>query len=280
MSSICGTLYSYGQKVCRGEIEDEAFGFWWYESPEGCDLNDRSAWLEANPNLAEGLLDWEDMEIAVRQTSEVSVRRYRLNQWVRTAADSWLPQGAFELCRSDLTLTEGQAVWVGVDMALKHDSIAVVHCGFNGERLVAVSKIWLPDGGIMDVAAVESYLRELAQRFNVQEIAYDPAFFQRSAEALAEDGFPMTEFPQSPQRMIPACGNLYELIVNQKLAHDGNPVFTDQVLSAAQRMKDSGWTLSKGKSKRKIDAVIALAMASDRATMKPEDVAEPGFFVV
>jgi phage terminase large subunit-like protein len=280
MSSICGTLYGYGQKVCRGEIQDETFGFWWWEAAEGCDLNDRQAWADANPNIAEGLLDPEDMEIAVRQTSEVAVRRYRLNQWVRTAADSWLPQGAWELCRSDLTLTEGQTVWVGVDMALKHDSIAVVHCGFNGERLVAVSKIWLPDGGIMDVGAVESYLRELSQQFNVQEIAYDPAFFQRSAEALAEDGFPMVEFAQSPQRMIPACGNLYELIVNQKLAHDGNPVFTDQVLSAAQRMKDNGWTLSKGKSKRKIDAVIALAMATDRATTTPEQIPEPGFFVV
>jgi len=45
-------------------------------------------------------------------------------------------------------------------------------------------------------------------------------------------------------------------------------------------VKDNGWTLSKGKSKRKIDAVIALAMASDRATTTPPVEAEPGFFVV
>jgi phage terminase large subunit-like protein len=279
LSSVCGTLYSYGQRVVRGELEDDSFGFWWWEAPEGCDLNDREAWLAANPNLADGLLDPEDMEIAVRQTSEIAVRRYRLNQWVRTAEDSWLPQGAWELCRSDEKLEADQAVWVGVDMALKHDSIAVVTVGWVGDRLVSEAKIWLPDGGVMDVFAVESFLRELAQRFDVQEIAFDPAFFQRSAEVLAEDGFPMVEFPQSPQRMVPACGNLYELIVNRKLAHDGSPVFADQVLSAAQRMKDNGWTLSKGKSKRKIDAVIALAMATDRATRRVESV-EPGFFVV
>ena len=279
LSSVCGTLYSYGQRVVRGELEDDSFGFWWWEAPEGCDLNDREAWLAANPNLAEGLLDPEDMEIAVRQTSEVAVRRYRLNQWVRTAEDSWLPQGAWELCRSEERLEPGQAVWVGVDMALKHDSIAVVTVGWVGERLVASAKIWLPDGGVMDVLAVESHLRDLAREFDVQEVAFDPAFFQRSAEVLAEDGFPMVEFPQSPQRMVPACGNLYELIVNRKLAHDGSPVFADQVLSAAQRMKDNGWTLSKGKSKRKIDAVIALAMATDRATRRVE-VVEPGFFVV
>jgi hypothetical protein len=38
--------------------------------------------------------------------------------------------------------------------------------------------------------------------------------------------------------------------------------------------------LSKGKSKRKIDAVIALAMATDRATTTPVEQPEPGFFVV
>jgi phage terminase large subunit-like protein len=38
--------------------------------------------------------------------------------------------------------------------------------------------------------------------------------------------------------------------------------------------------LSKGKSKRKIDAVIALAMAVDRATTTPAAENVPGFFVV
>jgi phage terminase large subunit-like protein len=280
LSSICGTLYAYGQKVCRGELDDDSFGFWWFEAPEGCDMNDRDAWLQANPNLAEGLLDWEDMELAVRQTSEISVRRYRFNQWVRTADDSWLPQGAFELCRSDLQLVPGAPTWIGVDMALKRDTTAVVLVQHVDGRLVARAKIWLPDGGVLDVSAVESYLREMAQVYDIQEIAFDPAFFMRTAEALAEDGFPLVEFPQSPQRMIPACGNLYDLIVNQRLAHDGNPLFTDQVLSAAQRMRDNGWTLSKGKSKRKIDAVIALAMAADRATVKQVEEPVPGFFVV
>lgn len=280
LQSICGLLYGYGQKVCRGEVDDDTFGFWWWEAAEGCDLNNRDAWAEANPNIAEGLLDPEDMEIAVRQTSEISTRRYRLNQWVRTAEDSWLPTGAWELCRSDMQLVAGAPTWVGVDMALKRDTTAVVLVQKQEGKLVARAKIWLPEGGVLDVSAVESYLREIAQQYDIQEIAFDPAFFMRTAEALSEDGFPMVEFPQSPQRMVPACGNLYELIVNQKVAHDGNPLFSDHVLSAAQRVKDNGWTLSKGKSKRKIDAVIALAMATDRATTTPVETANPGFFVV
>jgi phage terminase large subunit-like protein len=179
-----------------------------------------------------------------------------------------------------LQLVPGAPTWIGVDMALKRDTTAAVAVQHVDGKIVARAKIWLPEGGVLDVASVESHLREMAQLYDIQEIAYDPAFFQRTAEALAEDGFPMVEFPQSPQRMVPACGHLYECIVNQRLAHDSNPLFSDQVLSAAQRVKDNGWTLSKGKSKRKIDAVIALAMAVDRATTTPPEEQQPGFFVV
>jgi phage terminase large subunit-like protein len=277
--SLCGRLYNYGKRVIAGDQVDERFGFFWWEAPEGCLVSDRDAWAAANPNLAEGLLDIEDMEVSMNQTAEVAYRRYRLNQWVRTDGESWLPAGAWELCRSDMELKPDLPTFVGVDMALKHDSIAVVIAQPQDGRVVVRSKIWHPDANAMDVSAVEQYIRDINGQFNVVENAYDPAFFQRSAEVLSENHV-MVEFPQSAARMIPACGNLYELIVNQVIAHDGDPMFADQVLSAAQRQTESGWRLSKGKSKRKIDAAIALAIASDRATSKQEVAPTPGFFVV
>jgi len=277
--SLCGRLYNYGKRVISGDQVDERFGFFWWEAPEGCAVSDRDGWAAANPNLAEGLLDIEDMEVSMNQTAEVAFRRYRLNQFVRTDGESWLPTGAWELCRSDMELKPDLPTFVGVDMALKHDSIAVVIAQPQDGRVVVRAKIWHPDANAMDVSAVEQHIRDINQQFNVVENAYDPAFFQRSAEVLSENHV-MVEFPQSAARMIPACGNLYELIVNQVIAHDGDPMFADQVLSAAQRSTESGWRLSKGKSKRKIDAAIALAIASDRATSKQEVAPTPGFFVV
>jgi len=277
--SLCGRLYNYGKRVISGDQVDERFGFFWWEAPEGCAVSDRDGWAAANPNLAEGLLDMEDMEVSMNQTAEVAFRRYRLNQFVRTDGESWLPTGAWELCRSDMELKPDLPTFVGVDMALKHDSIAVVIAQPQDGRVVVRAKIWHPDANAMDVSAVEQHIRDINQQFNVVENAYDPAFFQRSAEVLSENHV-MVEFPQSAARMIPACGNLYELIVNQVIAHDGDPMFADQVLSAAQRSTESGWRLSKGKSKRKIDAAIALAIASDRATSKQEVAPVAGFFVV
>jgi len=270
LDTLAGQMYQYGKRVAAGEVDDASFGFWWWEADSDCKIDDPRQWRKANPNIAENLMSEEDLQTAVKASfegSEMSVRRWRLNQWVRSQ-ESWLPVGAWEQCRSDLDLDAELPVWVGIDMALKHDSIAVVIAQPQDEKVVVRSKIWQPKDEGVDVADVEHHLRELHHAYDVREFAFDPAYFQRSAEQLSDEGLRMVEFPQNGQRMIPACGQAYELIVAGKVAHDGSPTFTDQVLSAAQRMTDNGWRLSKGKSKRKIDACIAMVIGLDRATRK------------
>lgn len=274
LDSLAGRLYHYGKQCAAGEVSDETFGFWWWEAESDCDIHDRKQWRKANPNIAEGLLDSDDMETATKQTTESAFRRWRLNQWVRTQ-ESWLPVGAWERSLSDAELLEDLPVWVGIDMALKHDSIAVVVAQPQNEKIVLRAKIWQPKLEGVDVSEIEQHLRELHNRYEVIEFAFDPAYFMRSAETLSDEGLVMVEFPQTGQRMVPACGQAYELIVGGKIAHDGSPTFTDQVLSAAQRMTDTGWRLSKGKSRRKIDACIAMVMAVDRATRKTKTVEGP-----
>jgi len=282
LDTLAGQMYQYGKSVAAGEVDDASFGFWWWEANADCKIDDAKQWRKANPNIAEGLMSEEDLQTAVKasfQGSEMSMRRWRLNQWVRSQ-ESWLPIGAWEQCRSDMDLDVELPVWVGIDMALKHDSIAVVVAQPQDERVVVRSKIWQPKDEGVDVADVEHHLRELHAKFDVREFAFDPAYFQRSAEQLADEGLRMVEFPQNGQRMIPACGQAYELIVAGKIAHDGSPTFTDQVLSAAQRMTDNGWRLSKGKSKRKIDACIAMVIGLDRATRKQIAIIENAPMVV
>jgi phage terminase large subunit-like protein len=277
LETLCGRLYQYGKQVAAGEVVDPYFGAWWWEAKTDCAVNDEKQWKIANPNLALGLLDMEDMRVSAQQSSESAMRRFRLNQWVR-AQESWLPAGAWENCNnpsaSEINIYD--PAWVGIDMALKHDSIGIVIAQPHDDGKIGVkAKIFHPDIDGIDIHAIEEHLRFLHNEYNVQEFAYDPAFFQRSAEALYDDGLPMVEFPQSAQRMIPACGTTYELIVGKKIAHDGSPMFTDQVLSAAQRMTEQGWRLSKGKSRRKIDACIALVMAVDRATRRGTSTPQP-----
>lgn len=269
-----GFQYQYGKKIAAGEVDDTTFGCWWWEAPEGCLISDESAWQIANPNIKEGLLDLEDLEVACRQTAESEFKRWKLNQWSRSS-ESWLPTGAWDRCLSTAEIDPALPAYVGIDMAIKNDSIAVVMAQDIDDRIVVRAKVWDPRDEGIDIAGVEQYVRDLHRNFNVQEFAYDPALFTRSAEALADDGLPMIEFPQSAGRMIPACNNTYRLIVEGHLAHDGAPTLTDHVLSAAQRVSEQGWRLSKGKSRRKIDACIAMVIAVDRATSKARSVESP-----
>lgn len=273
VSTLCGELFQYGQRIAKGELEDDAFGMWWWSARDDCDVDDEHAWAEANPNLAEGLLDVEDLRTSARQTHANAFRRFRLNQWTR-ADESWLPPGAWDACEGESEADPERPMWVGVDMALKHDSIAIVWAQPNGERIDVDAHVIFPSGTTVDIAMVENHLRDLHRRFNVQEVAYDPAYFERSAQALIDEGLPMLEFPQSAQRMVPACQNAYALICSGRLRHHASTVFTDQVLSAAQRQTDAGWRLSKARSSRKIDAAIALVIALDRATRRTDEPAE------
>lgn len=277
LESLLGRLYRYGKAVADGEVDDPSFGMWWWEPHDpSAPHTDLTAWRQANPNLVAGLLDLEDLESASKPgaSSESSFRRFRLNQWVR-AEESWLPTGAWEACEGDADLDPDLPVWVGIDMALKHDSVAVVVVQPTTDgKFIAQARIWYPRGSTIDIASVEAHLRQLHLTLDVREFAYDPAYFQRSAEALADDGLPMLEFPQSAARMVPACQTAYSLICSGAVVHPGVSTFTDQILSAAVRQTDDGWRLSKGKSKRKIDAAIALAIALHRAA-SPVDVVEP-----
>jgi phage terminase large subunit-like protein len=275
LETLCGRLYLYGQQVARGEVDDPVFGFWWWEAPEGVKVTDREGWRVANPNLSEQLLDLEDMATSAQQTAELAFRRYRLNQWTR-ASDSWLPAGAWDACRDDSAQFDPSLpFWAGLDMALKHDTAALVTAQEQDGRYVVRSQVWKPRGSVLDVQAIEQAVRDLHRTGQLQGCTYDPAYFERSAQILADDGVPMIEFPQTAQRMNPACGNAYELISSQRVAHDGDPTLTDHVLSAEPRASGEGWRLSKGKARRKIDACIALVMALDVATGR---VATPRIF--
>ena len=76
----------------------------------------------------------------------------------------------------------------------------------------------------------------------------------------------MVEFPQTDARMVPASQNLYQLVLEQKLAHDGDSILARHVGNAVADQKPRGWRLTKPRgSRRKIDAVIACAIAAYQA---------------
>jgi phage terminase large subunit-like protein len=136
-------------------------------------------------------------------------------------------------------------------------------------RLHAELRSWVPTvDEPVDVTDIMGYLRQLADRFKVGAISYDARFFDVPAKMLHDEGLPLVEVPQSVEHMTPAIGALYELLRNGGVTHGPDPLFAQQVLNAIVRLNERGFTLSKGKSRGRIDAAIALALAVDRAQHK------------
>lgn len=283
-SELLRSQYEYGVAVASGDIDDPAFLMDWAEADQALNPHDgpevRAVMASQGNPHAEQFGTLEFIERRWHEVPEHEWRRYFANQWWAPPLDSWLPPGAWAACEEAGTVLDPDLpVWLGVDMALKHDSIAVVAVQPQPSgRFRVASKVWFPSGDMIDVAAVEAHLRDMHRRHEVREIAYDPAYFERSAQALTDDGLPMVEFPQSAQRMVPACQVAYELICGGLVEHDGNAVLADQVLAAVPRETDSGWRISKGRSKRKIDAAVALVMALARATAKPTEAVPAPMF--
>ena len=247
------------------------------------DLTDRDLLL---PALAEAYGDsaWVDLERIYEECNDPGVlpsdaRRFYLSIPADEAEDEcWLDPGMWEACEDYGVMLDpsGSPVFLGVDVSLKGDTTAVVTAQNQDGRWTVAARIWDPnESGVVDLEEVEAHILGVAQRFRVGGVAYDPKFFARSAQILEGEGVLMVEVPQSHERMVPACGQAKHLIQTRQVSHPGDPVLTTQVLAAVPKFTESGWRLQKARSRRKIDAAIALVLALDLGSALAAPPSEP-----
>ena len=265
-------LWHLRQRAHQDALPD-GFVFTEYAADDGCDIHDEHQWHQANPALRDGFMAIDAMRTAAALSPETSFRIFRLAQWI-DGTESWLGPDAWQLWNSlcdPWPMRPDAPTWAGIDVALKHDSTAVVWCQRRDDhRLHFAARIWHPQpDGRLDVTDAMQHLRDLAARYRLQAVSYDPRLFELAAQQLADEGLPMIDSPQSLERMTPACGQLYEAIRRREISHDGNEPFTTQVLAAVARFNPNGFTLEKRKSRDRIDAAIAMTLAMTEATRQP-----------
>jgi phage terminase large subunit-like protein len=240
-----------------------------YTAPPGYAIDDREGWQIANPAMRAGFLRESALETDLGITPEGHFRVFRLGQWV-DGVDSWL--GASGRALWDALYDPQEPLleaptWVGVDVGLKRDSTAVVYVQRRPDgHFHAWCKLWIPGKDqAVDVTDVMGFIRDLASRYRVEAVSYDPRFFDVPAKMLSDEGLILVEVPQSVERMTTVCGSLLEIIKRSEIRHNADEAFTTHVLNAVPRLNERGFTLQKSKSRGRIDGVIALALAVDRA---------------
>ena len=114
---------------------------------------------------------------------------------------------------------------------------------------------------------VEDAVRGACRRWNVREVTADPYRWQRSLAVLEAERIPVTEFPQSSQRMTPSTIGLFEALVNRRVTHSGDRRLARHVANAVVKVDSRGTRLQKEhkRSVRRIDAAMAAVMAFSRA---------------
>jgi phage terminase large subunit-like protein len=111
---------------------------------------------------------------------------------------------------------------------------------------------------------------ELAQRFRVRKVFFDPYQMQATAQRLTRAGVSIDEFPQTSASLTEISQGLYELILGRNLQVYRDDAIRLAVSRAVAIETSRGWRITKEKQSHRIDIVIALAMACRAAIERGE----------
>lgn len=295
--SICWEVHDYAVKVRDGVIEDDAFLPVIYAAEEGDDWQAPATWAKANPNLGVSVKP-EYLEREAKRAREVAAyentfKRLHLNLWTEQAT-RWLPMESWDACagEADADALRGQRCFAGLDLSSTTDLSALVLFFPAGGQVLAF--YWIPEeklrersrrdrvpyglwasqglldatpGNVVDYAFIRSRLNALAGEYEIAEVAYDPWGATKLVTELGDDGFTMVPFRQGFASMSPACKELETLVLGGQLRHGGHPLLRWNAANVAVRQDPAGnLKPDKAKSTDRIDGIVALLMAVDRAT--------------
>jgi phage terminase large subunit-like protein len=190
------------------------------------------------------LMFWTHRPIAPWQTEswiEQMRRQLRANQFLRmienrfvTSESSFVDLDHWDAC-VDQALTPMVAdrelpIWIGIDASVKQDSTAIVAVTWDQDaqkvRLVS-HRIFQPspDDPLDFEATIEETVLDLAKRFQVRQVLFDPFQMVAVAQQLRRADIPIEELPQSSGNLTMIGQGLYDLINGHNLSvyPDGPP---------------------------------------------------------
>jgi phage terminase large subunit-like protein len=290
-TSLLGRLY--GSMLDALEL-DEKPGFvvgrdeWngvllhWYGAAEDADVDDRKLWRAVNPAsfvTTEALRKQRNSPSMSRAT----FARLHLNAWVAPDVERWIASDSWERLTGRVEIENGATVFVGADGSRSYDTTAIAWAAKTPDGRIDVdARVFsvredvphhvFHSGGTIDFGDVEGFLLELASRYDVREVRFDPRFLERSMEVLAarlssSDVAPVEPYTNAHRQ---ALAGLERAVLEGALRHPGDPAISQQVLAAAADRFDNGDVrrLRKLDRTRPIDAAVALALAVQGATIE------------
>jgi phage terminase large subunit-like protein len=259
MDTLLGRLYTHGKRIATGEIEDPSFGFWWWEAGEDADPTDIESWRLANPNLAEGLMDYGDFESSIKEAGSsgfAGFQRYRLNQWVRLAGEDFISPYHWKEAYRDEKIAPGARVVAGFDGSVSGDATGLVICDLDS-GLLQVEALFEPDPNdpewTVDRYEVGKVIERMFDTYDVKMLWADPSFYEPDVLEWSKRWRKRVErIPPTNHRMAPMAQQFVADVVSGSVGHNGDPRLTRHIANAIATESGS-FRKEKKSSPRKVE---------------------------
>jgi phage terminase large subunit-like protein len=303
-AGICYEVRTFVTKLLDGVFDDHSqFGII-YGLDDGDDWTSESSLIKANPNWG---ISVRPEVLAPLQAKAMQLpsavnnfKTKHLNEWVN-ADTAWMDMRAWDACADssiDLDAFVGQPCWIGLDLASKTDIAALVMVFAHREiadAYVIFGKYYLPEdtvtaagnsqyegwmrtgrltvtpGNVIDFGWIEADLLDMASRYAIQAVAFDPFQATQLSTRMLSEGLPMIEVRPTVLNFSEPMKTLEALVLQKKLMHDGDPVLSWMASNVVAHLdvKDNIYP-RKERPENKIDGIVALIMAISRS-IKPGD---------
>jgi phage terminase large subunit-like protein len=250
-SNLLKHLYERGMAAIQGQEDLERFGFFCWEAPQGCALDDEDAVRQANPQLASGILNWESVKNELATMPEPDARRYRLNQFV-SSMNAWIPVGAWSQCPEGRP-TNPEVFAIERTSGWEYVSIVTAQMQEDGKiatELVASLNNTDIDGVIKVCMELAKYGKPFIMDGNVLDDL---------GSALKQKGLRVQM--TSNKDMISASNNTYSRIIKKQLVHPRDEIVTLQMQRAVRKNSGESWRIARKDSGTDIDAAVGTVLA-------------------
>jgi phage terminase large subunit-like protein len=282
-------------EVLQGIKKDDSLFSVIYTLDDGDDWKDETVWIKANPNI--GITPtWEFMRQQCQQainqgtTKEVQFKTKNLNVWTDSSM-AWISDDNWMQCVGDLPDLTGRECYAGLDLASVSDMNAFVLLfppTKEGEKFFILPFFWIPKSTIERKGEIANFRQwranglireagedvinqqiivrdiiEIAQKYTVKAFAFDRFMaYNGIVQGLTDAGLNGFEFGQGFVSMSQPTKELESLVLSKEICHDGNDVMRWQCGNIEIKVDPAdNIKMDKGKSREKIDGMVALVMA-------------------
>lgn len=285
-ASFLGDMYSYGEKVVSGEVEDSSFGIFWWGLADNDDIFDENNWYRANPNMSEGLISLEEMRQKFNEGLALpegprDFMRYRLNMWVAVSEqDRFIPDYLYESNTTSTDIALGARIALGFDGSRNDDSTGFVAIDLD-TGVIRTLKAWhKPDKSTVLATGkpwmvpreeVNEAFEMIMANYKVLRFWADPSYFETDIQGWIKK-HPKKNLiesqAQSRKNMVPMAAEFREDFLNGDIQpYAGDARLREHITNAI--IWESGHV---GKDKSRRDAKVDLCLAGIMANGARNDL--------